>query len=96
MAQDAKRYKQMEQLMTKTLIFSAVLFLVFLISAANGVVWLKVLTAIITIIICGLCLFYLYMTKLLTRPRSLWMTLAAGCLIFCIIFSLALNFPSKL
>ena len=96
MTRDAKRFQTMEKMMTRILIFAAILFFIYLISAGSGVIWLKVVTAIFTILICGLCLFYLYMTKLLTRPKTLWMTLAAACIIICLVFSLALNFPSKL
>lgn len=90
------RFKKFETIMTRTLIAAAVLFLIYLIASANGVIWLKVITAIITILICVLCLVYLYMTKLLTRPKTLWMTTAAAAMIICLFFSLLLNFPSKL
>lgn len=96
MTNEAKRFKQMETMMTAVLIAAAVFFIIYLIAAGSGVIWLKVLMAIITILVCSLCLAYLYMTKLLLRPRTLWMTLAAGSLIICLLFSLILNFPSKL
>lgn len=96
MTKDAKRFKQMETIMTAVLIAAAILFIIYLIAAGNGIIWLKAVMAIITILICGLCLAYLYMTKLLLRPKTMWMTLAAGAIIVCLLFSLILNFPAKL
>ena len=96
MNSEAKRFKQTEKMITAVLIAAAVLFIIYLIAAGCGVIWLKIITAIITILLCGLCLIYLKWTKLLLRPRTLWMTTAAAALIICLLFSLALNFPSKL
>lgn len=90
------RYKEMEKYMTVALVSAAVLFMIYLFSAGFGIIWLKVLTAIIAILDCGLCLAYLYLTKLLLAPRSLWMTAAAGSVIICLLFSLILGFPSPL
>ena len=96
MTNEAKRFKQMERVMTAVLIAAAVLFIIYLIAAGNGIIWLKVLMAIITILVCGLCLAYLYMTKLLLRPKTMWMTTAAGAILICLLFSLIFNFPSRL
>ena len=90
------RYKEMEKYMTVALVSAAVLFIIYLFSAGFGIIWLKVLTAIIAILDCSLCLAYLYLTKLLLAPRSLWMTAAAGSVIICLLFSLILGFPSPL
>ena len=96
MENNKNRYKEMEKYMTLALSGSGVLFVIFLIAAGFGIIWLKVLTAIIAILVCGLCLAYLYMTKLLLAPRSLWMSMAAGSIIICLLFSWILGFPSPL
>lgn len=96
MSNDAKRFKQAEKLMTYALITALVIFVIYLIAAGSGVIWLKVLTSIFVLIICGLCLAYLKLANLLTRPKTFWMTTAAVAMIFCLLFSLILNFPSKL
>ena len=90
------RYKEMEKYMTVMLLCAALLFIVYLFAAGFGIIWLKVLTAIIAILICGLCLAYLYLTKLLLAPRSFWMAAAAGSILICLFFSLILGFPSPL
>ena len=96
MENNKNRYKEMEKYMTLVLIGATILFVIFLIAAGCGIIWLKILTAIIAILVCGLCLAYLYMTRLLTAPRSLWMSAAAGSIIICTIFSWILGFPSPL
>lgn len=94
MSQRNSRYKQMEQYMTYALIFAALLFVVFLICAGAGVIWAKAVTAVLSILICAVCLAFLYMNHELLRTRSLWMTVAAVAIITCTIFSLILGFPS--
>lgn len=96
MGNEIKRFKKTETMMTAVLIAATVFFIIYLIAAGNGLIWLKTLMAIITIFICGLCLAYLYLTKLLLRPKTMWMTTAAGAILICLLFSLILNFPSKL
>lgn len=94
MAQRSNRYKEMERYMTLALILDAVLFVLYLICAGCGVVWLKVILAILTIVLSGLCIGYLYLSKELLRQRSLWMTVCAGAVLVCVLASLILNFPS--
>ena len=88
------RYKQMEQYMTFALIADAGIFILYLIFAGFGIIWLKVITAILCLLISGACLALLYMTKELLRQRSLWMSVAAAAVAVCVLFSLILNFPS--
>ena len=88
------RYSQMSRQMTAILIANLLVFIVYLICAGAGVLWLKILTAIIAIIASGLCLAFLYLTKELLKPRSLWMSAAAAAILICLLFSLILNFPS--
>ncbi len=94
MAKPNGRYKQMEQYMIVGLLAALVFFVIFLIAAGNGVIWLKVIAAIISVLIAAMCIFLLLKTKELLRPRSMWMTVAAISIIVCTIFSLILNFPS--
>lgn len=88
------RYQQMARNMTYTLLTDLLLFIVFLIAAGTGTIWLKVVTAILAILISSLCLGFLYLSKELLRQRSLWMTAAAAAILICTIFSLIVNFPS--
>ena len=88
-----QRYKVMEWYMTYTLIADLGLFLLYLIFAGFGIVWLKVVTAILAILISLGCLAYLYLTQELLRRRSFWMTTAAAAILLCTLMSLILNYP---
>lgn len=88
------RYRQMERYMTYALLTDLGVFLLFLIAAGNGVLWLKIITAIIAILLSGLCLGFLFLSRELLRPRSLWMSAAAAAVALCTLFSLLLNYPS--
>lgn len=96
MENNKNRFQDFEKKVTLLLLGVTFLFIIFLIASGCGIVWLKIITAIIAILICGLCLALLYMTKLLLRPRSLWMSVASGSFIVCILFSLILGFPFPL
>ena len=88
-------YKKMDQFMTNALIADGVLFLLYLIFAICGVIWLKVILALCVILISGGSLALLYINKELLHRRSLWMTVAACSAIICLLFSLILNFPEQ-
>ena len=90
----SNRYKDLEKLMTTLLIASAVDFVLFLIFAGTGVIWLKVITAIFAIIMPVLCLALLYMSKELLKQRSLWMTMGFVGVFLCTVVSLIANYPS--
>ncbi len=88
------RYKKMETIMTAVLCLDAVIFAAYLIFAGAGMIALKVITAVFCFLISGAVLYFLYMTRELLRKRSIWMTLAAACIILCVLVSLILKFPA--
>ncbi len=94
MAQPRNRYRQLEQYMSLALIVDAALFILYMIIAGAGIVWLKVFIAVLCFIISALCLVALFLTQEILRPRSLWMTAAAGAIVLVLIFSLILKYPS--
>lgn len=94
MAKKQNRYKDLETKLTAALIVDAVIFILYLLFAGLGIIWLKVVTAILTILISGLCLVLLYFSGELLRQRSLWMTVGFGAVVICLLFSLILNYPS--
>lgn len=93
MAGRQNRYKQMERYITYGLIADALLFILYLLFAGLGIIWLKVIITIICLLISGYILYCLYISKELLRQRSLWMSVGAASIILCIFFSLILNFP---
>ena len=94
MSKRPNRYKLMVRNMTITIMVNLVFFLVFLIAAGNSIVWLKVISFIMILIISSLCLAVLYLSKELLRQRSIWMTVASFAILACTLFSLILRFPS--
>ena len=88
------KYQQLQWYLTFALIAAAGLFALYLVFAGFGIIWLKVITSVLAILLSFGCLAILYMRKELLRQRSLWMTTAAAAIIVCLVFSLVLNFPS--
>ncbi len=87
------RYREMERSMTKILLWDFVLFLLYLLFAGIGIIWLKILLSIAIILISGGCLAFLYLSQELFRVRSRWMTAASGSILICLLVSLILSFP---
>lgn len=94
MAQKPNRYKVMERYMTYALCLDAVLFILYMIVAGNGIVWLKVILTLLCLALSGALLWFLYTTKELLRQRSFWITAGAAAIALCLLISLVLNFPS--
>lgn len=88
------RYQIMERNMILILIGDLLLFIAYLVAAGNGIIWLKVILAIVTILLSVLCLIFLYLSGELLKQRSLWMGTASAAIAVCILFSLILNYPS--
>lgn len=94
MGRKISRYKKMEKMITAALCVEAIAFIAYLIFAGSGQIALKIITMLVCFAISGGVLYFLYMTRELLRKRSLWMTLAAACILLCVIVSLILNFPA--
>ena len=93
MPRNQKRYKKFEHMITVLLSGSTVLFIAFLIASSLGVTWLKVLSSIVAIFICCLCLFMLLLARELFRRRSQWLSAWSAAVILCTLASLILNYP---
>ena len=94
MARRRSRFKKMEFYITIALCVDAAIFLAYLIFAGMGLLALKIIAAVLCIALSGAALYQLFVSHELLRRRSLWMSLAAACIILCILISLLLNFPS--
>jgi len=93
MANKQNRYKMMERYMTYALCADTAGFILYLLFAGLGIVWLKVLMVLVCLLLSGLLLAFLYLTRELTKRRSLWITAGASAVLICLLFSLLLNFP---
>jgi hypothetical protein len=93
MAKRNNRYRQFDLLMTRVVLGAVFVFLLYLLSAATGIGWLKGLTAIVAIVGSGLMIGYLYLTQEWLKKRSLWMTLSFASIILLTIMSLICKVP---
>ena len=96
MSEPRKGFKQLEMLLTIVLILTAVDFILFLLFAGAGVLWVKVITAIFAIGVSLLCFIYLILIGEWLKQRSLWLTTGFGAIIVCTIVSLICNFPAPM
>ncbi len=87
------RYREMEELMTKVLLVDVLVFVLYLVCAANGWGIFKVITAIISTVGSLLCLGWLYITGEFPRRRSLWMITGFIGIALCVLVSLLLGYP---
>ena len=87
------RYKELELYLTYALIIDAVLFVLYLIVAGFGIIWLKVITAFLALGLSSLIIYFLYINNELLRQRSLWVTVGAASVFICTLMSLVLNYP---
>ena len=94
MAKKQNRYKKLELNLTVLLIANTVVFVLYLLVAGYGILWLKAITSIFAILLSGLCLAVLFLSGELLRPRSLWLSCGFFGIMICSVVSLLLNYPS--
>ena len=94
MAAKNNRYKNMERFMIYGLFADALLFILYMIFAGCGIIWLKVICTLLTLLLSAAILVFMYFSQELTKRRSLWISTGAAAIIVCLLFSLILNFPS--
>lgn len=93
MNENQSSYRFFEQFMTIMLFVGLAFFVLYLIMAGIGIAAMKIIFAILSILLSGVCLFTLYTSKELLKPRSLWLTTAYCSLIVCTVVSLICNYP---
>ena len=93
MEKNKPRFRQLESLLTLILYVEIGLFLAYLITAALGLVVVKIILAVLAILIAVFCEWMLYCAKELLKPRGLWLTCAFFSVIVCTAVSLICNCP---
>ena len=88
------RFRELEDKMTRILLVNTAVFVLFLVFSGLGIIPMKVISAIVSILVSLLCLGYLYMSGEMRKRRSLWMLVASAGLFLCTVVSLICNFPS--
>ena len=87
------RYRELENKVTLFIAADVAVFVLYLVFAGAGIVALKVIASIVTIMGTLLALGFLFMSGELLKKRSLWMTVAFASVLLCTIVSLVCNFP---
>ena len=93
MAKRNNRYRQFDFIMTRVVIGAVFVFLLYLLSAATGVGWLKGFSAFVAIAGSIVCLGYLYLIQEMLKKRSLWITLSFASIALLTIVSLICKVP---
>lgn len=88
------RFAELENKMTRILLVNTAVFALYLIFSGFGIIPMKVISAIVSIMVSLLCLGYLYMCGEIRKKRSLWMLVASAGLFLCTVVSLICNYPS--
>lgn len=91
-----RSFSKLEAYITKALLINLLLFILFLISSGIGVIWLKVICAIFSVLIPAMCILYLICVKEWRKRRAQWMVSASLSLLICTILSLILQYPSPM
>ena len=94
MADKNAAYKQFEHFLTALLFLALALFVLYLVGAGVGVLFLKILGAVASILVAGFSLWNLYRTNELLRQRSLWLTLGFGAIVLLTLVSLIFGYPA--
>lgn len=87
------RYKEFERAMAAALLGNTLLFIVYLVAAGAGILWLKVVLAALCLLTGAMGLLMLYVNRELTKSRSLWMSCGFFALLCCTVASLILAYP---
>ena len=93
MAKRNNRYRQFDFIMTRVILGDVFVFLLYLLSAATGIGFLKGLFAFVAIVGSALCDVYLYLTHEWMKRRSQWMTLGFACIFLLTLVSLICRVP---
>lgn len=93
MAKRNNRYRQFDFIMTRVVIGDVFLFLLYLLTAALGIGFLKGLAAFVAIVGSAACIGYLYLTQEWLKKRSLWMTLSFAAIALLTVVSLICKVP---
>ena len=87
------RYRELENKVILFIAADVAVFVLYLVFAGAGIVALKVIASIVTIMGALLALGFLFISGELLKERSLWMTVAFASVLLCTIVSLVCSFP---
>lgn len=94
MAQNRRTYKQLEQMLTISVLTDLALFILMMFTSAAGIGWLKILLGILVMGFSALGCVFLVLINEHKRSRSLWILTAFGSLLLCALVSLITGSPA--
>lgn len=89
-----RRYKDVERILTQILLGEVAVFVLYMIFAGVGIIALKVITSILIVVASALCIAFLVMCGEYKKRRSRWLVMGFAALLFLLVVSLLLNYPS--
>lgn len=89
-----KGFRALEQMLSVGIGIQLALYVLYLIVAGCGIVWLKVILGLLTMAAGVLGCGFLVLIGEHKRPRSRWLLAAFGSMAVCTLVSLIFNYPS--
>jgi len=89
-----RSFRTLERFLSLILYADLALFIAYLVTAATGLIVLKIVFAVVAMLVAAFCEWMLYCTRELLKPRGLWLTCAFFSIILCTAVSLICNFPA--
>ena len=87
-------FRKLEQMLTRVILGTVVVFVLMLVASANGIGWLKWLLALPVMIVSILGVSMLILKQEHKRRRSWWMLASFAGLLLCTLVSLIARFPA--
>ena len=87
-------FRKLEQMLTRVILGTVVVFVLMLVASANGIGWLKWLLALPVLIVSVVGGGMLILKQEHKRRRSWWMLASFAGLLLCTLVSLIVRFPA--
>ena len=87
-------FRKLEQMLTRVILGTVVVFVLMLVASANGIGWLKWLLALPVVLVSSLGGGMLILKQEHKRRRSWWMLASFVSFLACTLASLLLGFPA--
>lgn len=94
MAQNRRSYKQLERMLTISVLADLAVFILMMFASSAGIGWLKILLGILVMVFSALGCVFLVLIDEHKRSRSLWILTAFGSLLLCTLVSLITGSPA--
>lgn len=87
-------FRRLERMLTMVIAAETALFLLMLMVAAFGIIWLKVVLGVVILAVSAMGCGLLILMQEYRRRRSWWLLSAFGSLLLCTLVSLIAGYPA--